>query len=379
MKRLILALLSFCCLLSGCSIFRQKNYVSVTPHQEQSVDSSAESASVSNYSQLEKVFSDLVEDGTEQALLSVANYDQTVLESHLKKVIRDLLTYHPIGAYAVDEINYELGTNAGQSAISVQISYIHDRSEIRQIRHAADMERACVLIKAALDSCDAGIVIRIDSYDELDFTQMVEDYVDAFPEKIIERPEVSVGIYPNNKLDDKIVELKFTYQTSRDKLRSMQTHVKNIFDSAVLYVTGDAEDWQKFAQLYSFLMERYDYQIETSITPAYSLLRHGVGDSKAFAVVYSAMCRLSGLDCQVVSGTREGETWYWNIVKDGERYYHVDLLRCMEQGGFHEQTDGEMSGYVWDYSAFPACTDDPVEETQPEDTTAGTTEQKDAP
>ena len=88
MKRLFMVLLSFCCLLSGCSIFRQKNYVSVTPHQEQSVDSSAESASVSNYSQLEKVFSDLVEDGTEQALLSVANYDQTVLESHLKKVIR---------------------------------------------------------------------------------------------------------------------------------------------------------------------------------------------------------------------------------------------------------------------------------------------------
>ena len=44
-------------------------------------------------------------------------------------------------------------------------------------------------------------------------------------------------------------------------------------------------------------MERYDYRIETSITPAYSLLRHGVGDSRAFAVVYAAMCQQAGLEC----------------------------------------------------------------------------------
>ena len=72
--------------------------------------------------------------------------------------------------------------------------------------------------------------------------------------------------------------------------------MKPVFESAVLYVSGDGAEKQKFSQLYAFLMERFDYKVETSITPAYSLLRHGVGDSRAFATVYAAMCRLAGLE-----------------------------------------------------------------------------------
>ena len=149
----------------------------------------------------------------------------------------------------------------------------------------------------------------------------------------------------------------------------MQTQVRKVFDSAVLYVSGDGEDREKYAQLYSFLMERYDYKIETSITPSYSLLRHGVGDCKTFAVVYAAMCRLSGLECLVVSGTRAGEAWYWNIVRDGQRYFHVDLLRSAQVGKFVELTDGQMEGYVWDYSRFPECSADASEPPQTTETT----------
>ena len=100
-------------------------------------------------------------------------------------------------------------------------------------------------------------------------------------------------------------------------------------------------------------MERFDYPIETSITPAYSLLRHGVGDSRAFAMVYAAMCRSAGLECSIITGTHDGEPWTWNMVQDNGRYYHVDLLRSSGEGAFREFTDGEMSGYVWDYSAYP--------------------------
>ena len=129
--------------------------------------------------------------------------------------------------------------------------------------------------------------------------------------------------------------------------------MRRIFASALLYVNSDASDAQKFAQLYTFLMERFDYKQETSITPSYSLLSHGVGDCEAFATVYAAMCRQAELDCDVVSGTRDGESWHWNIVREGDVYYHVDLLRCSEESGFRCRTDAEMEGYVWDYSAYP--------------------------
>ena len=156
------------------------------------------------------------------------------------------------------------------------------------------------------------------------------------------------------------MELIFSYQTSRDSLRRMQSQVKPVFDAATLYVSGDGEEKQKFSQLYAFLMERFDYKLETSITPAYSLLRHGVGDSRAFATVYAAMCRSAGLECLVVTGARSGEPRSWNIVLDNGQYYHVDLLH--EQGSFWEYTDWQMSSYVWDYSDYPACNGQNAEE-----------------
>ena len=167
----------------------------------------------------------------------------------------------------------------------------------------------------------------------------------------METPQVTEAVCGSG--NGRVIELVFTYQNSRDTLRRMQTQVQPVFDSAVLYVSGDDADRQKYAQLYAFLMERFDYKLETSITPAYSLLRHGVGDSRAFATVYAAMCRGAGLECLVVTGTHAGEPWTWNLVLDNGQYYHVDLLRCSESGGFQTLSNAQMEEYVWDYSMYP--------------------------
>ena len=45
----------------------------------------------------------------------------------------------------------------------------------------------------------------------------------------------------------------------------------------------------------------------------------------------------------------------------------MDLLRSLNSGGMTEYADSAMSGYVWDYSRFPACEE--PEETQPEEPT----------
>ena len=34
----------------------------------------------------------------------------------------------------------------------------------------------------------------------------------------------------------------------------------------------------------------------------------------------------------------------------------MDLLKCSEAGEFQKWADEDMSGYVWDYSAYPQCT-----------------------
>lgn len=368
MKRnILIPALALCLLLTGCG-WMERSYLSVTPHREQRQSSQTDVIAAGNYLELLEALESIIAAGTEVAAINVAEYPEDAVEHGIERAVLYAMKNDPIGSYAVEGILYELGTNSGQPALSLNIAYRHNRSEIQRIRDVVDMEAAEAEIADALEGYDASIVLLVEKYATKDFTQFVHDYADLHPETVMEAPQVTENVYGTGR--DRVVELIFTYQTSRDSLRRMQSQVQPIFDSASLYVTGDGEDHQKFSQLYAFLMERFDYKVETSITPAYSLLRHGVGDSRAFATVYAAMCRSAGLECMTVTGTRAGEPWTWNIVLDDGQYYHVDLLRSSEQGKFREYTDDSMGSYVWDYSDYPECNGENVAEetTEPTET-----------
>lgn len=365
MKRIVLALAVLSLLFSGCSIWNRGKYYSVTPHEEQVVVPEIQDIMADDYAQLCAALENFVEKGVETAVIAMPYYDAERVESDLKTAILHIRKEYPVGAYAVEEIEYEIGTSSGVRAAAVEITYLHDTSEIQRIQQAENMTQAQALIRDSLDSCSADIVIQVEKYEATDLVQFVEDYAMDHPETVMETPRVTVNVYPKKASETKIVELKYTYETSRDTLRSMRAQVQPVFDSAVLYVSGDADNSEKYLQLYSFLVERYDYQIQTSITPAYSLLRHGVGDSEAFATVYAAMCTQAGLDCRVVSGTCEGEAWYWNVIFVDGCFHHLDLVRCMKEGGFRLKNDSAMEGYVWDYARVPVCNAELPEPTDP--------------
>lgn len=362
MKRSVICLgLAVAMAFSGCS-WMGGGYVSVTPHRESSSEVYAGDLTASGYTQLRSILTELTETGAESAVIHVPEYDLDALETDMKSAIRYITEILPIGAYAIDRVAYEIGTSAGQPAISVSITYLHGRSELRQIRDAEDMEEVKAIIRETLSDCDDSVVIDVQKYIELDIVQFVEDYAVQNPNVVMEIPQVAIGFYPEQGIR-RVLELKFTYQTSRDTLRAMQTQVRRVFTSASLYINQNDAEAQKYTQLFNFLMERFEYKIETSITPSYSLLSHGVGDGRTFANVYAAMCRSAGLDCRTVTGTKNGEAWYWNLICQEGRYYHVDLLTSSEAGQLLRYTDEEMNGYVWDYSAYPA-TDMPAAPTE---------------
>lgn len=353
MKRSMVLLGLVCSLvLSGCS-WSAGPYISITPHMEQRQTAQTDVVTASNYLELLEALKRIIAAGTEVSAINVAEYPDDAIQHGMVRAVQYAKANDAIGAYAVDTIQYELGTSSGKPAVSVSITYRHNRSELQRIRNVADMEGAIQQIRGALEEYRPSLVMRVEEYSTIDFTQVVQDYAALQPDIVMEIPQVTEGVFGTGK--SRVVELIFTYQTSRDALRRMQQQVQPVFAAAELYVSGDGEDSQKFAQLFGFLMERFEYKIETSITPSYSLLRHGVGDSRAFATVYASMCRSAGLECMTVTGTRSGEPWTWNIVLDDGQYYHVDLLRSNEQGRFREYTDDALGNYVWDYSSYPQC------------------------
>ena len=132
------------------------------------------------------------------------------------------------------------------------------------------MQKARQMIYDEIANSNSGFVLYVENYQQTDFVQLVNEYAFSYPNEVMKAPKVTANVYPQSG-STRVVELDFQYQKG------------------------------KVALLYSFQMNRHTYDIQTTDTPAYSLLCHGVGDSRAFAMVYAAICRISGLDCQVVS------------------------------------------------------------------------------
>ena len=353
MKKTIAVVLCMCLLLCGCSNLLNGSYSSVVPHKEPGGQTSTPSVSVSNYFQTKMELIAMVMNGTESAVFTTQYPSVEAAEEDMTKAIEEVCRTNPYAVYAVDRIRFESGTSNGQSAIHVVISYLQNRVDVKTIRAVKNVDEANELIIEQLNDCSAGVVFYCESWSDPDYAQIVADYALSHADKVIEEPEVTVNRYPE-KGTKQIVEIKFSYQTSRDSLRAMQSHVAVVFKSAEEFVDITAEKTEQYARLYDFLMNRYtSYELSTSITPAYSLLRHGVGDERAFATVYAAMCRQLGLECEAVIGMRNGEPWTWDAVRIDGVYYHIDLLRSKEEGQFYLFSGMEMQGYVWDYSKYP--------------------------
>ncbi len=356
---LVLWLLVLSVCLCGCDFWMSGEYVSEKPHTGGDVLPVADEAEAKNEQEIQTFLTQMVESGTENSVIYISALTDVQVRSGMDAAIEHVTCVNPIGAYAVSKIQYELGTRTGRSAVAVTVTYSHGRSEILRIAQPGNVESVISYLTQALEECDTALVLRIENIGKPDFEQLVRDYVEQNPDVCMELPQVAVNYYPQEG-DDQVLEILFTYQNNPDDLRQMQERVSTVFASAQLYVSGDAQPREKLSQLYSFLMERYDYTVETSITPSYSLLHYGVGDSKAFALVYATMCKRAGLQCQIVSGTREGTPWHWNLILEDGQYYHLDLLRSNESGQFTMLLPEEMNGYVWDYEAAP------VDQTQSE-------------
>lgn len=349
-KSALLIVICALLVLCGCSSWLNGSYVSVKPHKEQNFQPEQILLTPKNYADLEQILTTMVLNGQQKKTISMEK-----MKDNWQDYVDDAVDYvkntYPMGAYAVQDIVYDIGVSGKKPALAVEITYRRSIAEIGAVQEVNAQEDIADILHDALRAYDLNVALSFEQYEKIDYTQIVRDFALLNPHYVMEVPRVSVMTYPQEG-EARIVELIFHYDTSRTSMRQMQEQVARIFSASEIYVSGEGTEREKYSLMYSFLINRFDYKIQTSITPAYSLLHYGVGDNKAFASVYAAMCRQAGLDCKVISGTRAGKSWHWNlIVLDGE-VYHVDLLRCRERGIFYYKTPQAMTDYVWDYSAY---------------------------
>lgn len=350
MKRIFALLLAAAmCMLTGCQSWQAGDYHSVKPHAGNfSETEPIEMSQVKNYQQIRDALTAMAEDSAASCIMGVDQY-----EGDLQEDVAEAIAYatqkDPVGAYVFTRVSYRFDRIGNKNVLILEPSYRHSRSDIDAVvRYGKAVDQK---LADALDNFAPSLTLWISGYEDTDFAQVVQVYCDENPDKVMEHPTVRVSVYPDSGAS-RIVELNFGYTTSRDAMWNMQGAVETIFSSAEGYVSLATDEYTKASRLCSFLTELFDYTQGETLTPAYSLLCQGIGDSKACADVFAAMCRRAGLWCQRVDGTRNGEPWFWNVVQVEGYYTFVDLMA----GGYDQfRGDDQMAGYDWDRDTVPAC------------------------
>ena len=274
----------------------------------------------------------------------------------------------PVGAYAVEFITTDCNLLVSYYEIRVDITYRHSRTELAAIEYVRGPGGAQRAIEAALDAAVPALVLRISAFDEaFDCQAIVSAYCAANPETVMEEPAVQAAVYPDSG-STRIVELNFTYEHTAEELAAMRSAVSSALTSAANYVRYRDDPAGKAELLFSYLAERFDYEVIESSTPVYALLCEGIANSRTFSQIWQILCDRVGIECQTVSGYFDGESYAWNILCIDGQYRHVDLMRNALEDTQHLSyyTDDEMTRYSWDREAYPVCENTaPVQEPDP--------------
>ena len=139
MKRIAAILLAVCLLLSGCSTWMEGSYVSVTPYMSPDDSEGQDIHWIGDKEQLQEAIRYMVSQGVGEDVFFVRNYLESALNSDMLLVRYGIMNSDPLGAYAVEDIQFETGINGSRFTLSVKIDYSRQRSEILRMKTVQNM------------------------------------------------------------------------------------------------------------------------------------------------------------------------------------------------------------------------------------------------
>ena len=106
--KLLTLVLTLSVLLSGCG-WMNGGFVSVEPHQVPRQSGHTDTVTASNYREFLAALKQIIASGTEVAAIHVEEYPAKNLEAGVARAVRSAMLNDPIGAYAVEDIDYAGG------------------------------------------------------------------------------------------------------------------------------------------------------------------------------------------------------------------------------------------------------------------------------
>lgn len=351
-KQLIALAAAGSLLLTGCSSMLEREFVTVTPHNSApTTDGDSSTLRADSYQELVNALIYLVAQGQKTGTIRLYT-DWEDVEKHMDTACVEVVSEDPLGAYAVNHIEFQLTPLVTYSEARVTIDFRRTPKQISSIIPVTGTAATRATLKGALKDFRSECVLRIGYFqqDEAYIESLVRQAFHDIPLCALDYPDVEISIYPAQGLQ-RIVELVFTYHLSPEELRSRKSVVKQELVQlarSVPYSSGPP-----YVRVIAHtLMKHTAYDPEGGST-AWHALTEDRADSQGLALTFAALCEELRVPCKVVEGHLNDEPHFWNVVSTGEGWRHMDLSFSPDALTLDEEAI--TLGYRWTDPSLPKC------------------------
>ena len=349
-----------CCavfaVLSGCSSIFDREYVSVSDHVDEYVEPEriSQTVAVKNYAAMRNAVLGMVEGGVDHFMFTTENYSGNAKED-ISRACLEVTRETPIGSYAVEYMTHYCAQILTYYRIEVFVTFKHTPEEIASVTRVSGSRDLIDRVIGDVVEYRPGAAysfVGIDM-DENSIRDAITEEYRRSPVMITDLPSVTCSIYPNEESVQKIIEIKYNYSETVESLLLHRSAILSKAGSLLYELPQVSSPLDVFDALSSNC--RCDPACGSSVYDAIVL---GEADCEGAAMAFKLLCDLTNIDCTVVEGRRDGEPYFWNIVKIGEEYYHTDTAECLVSGAhdYFLLRDSDLWGrYLWDTGKYMPC------------------------
>lgn len=353
-KRLFALALIFCLLpaLSGCAAMLNREYSFSTPHTEYPISDKSAVLQAENYQGLVNAILYFVTEHKDTGIVHLTYaQDEARVDSDLAAACREICGEDPLGAYAVEDIQYTSQRMTAYYEVTVSITYAHSVEEVSAIVPVAGSSAIRQTVSAAMTAFADKCVFRVSYFtgDVLSLRQLVrQTWLDT--PLALAGPKANITLYPNSGTS-RIVEIALIWPQDAAALAEQSLRLEQ--RALELLEQADLSPENLTPELLlGILKDAAVYDPEGEST-AYAVLVDGNGNALGFAQALRLLYQLTDLEATVVEGSLDGEKQFWLIVNTPDGYRHLDPT--LSQPIYATDNDFTEAGYTWDINRYPAC------------------------
>ena len=347
-------------LLSGCGSIFEREYVVVDDYVPALSGglTTANKITVASFDELRSTLLNMVYEGKEAGSIVFDSAYEGDLAQDMASACWQVRTQDAFCAYRVENIAYELSKIVTFSEAYVTVSYSDaalDTEEIVRMQFSTGIDD---LLRQAMSAGETQLVVLVAQslYSQEDMANEVAEVYRRQPSLAPWEPAVSVYMFSGTGAQ-RLYEIDLDYGATAEELARFRQQLREVSPFAELDAENMPEGLRALAAC-AYLKDNCRYAASAGKNGISAALLEGEANSEGMALAYVELCRLLGLDCQVIYGQRDWEDYCWNLVRIDGAFYHVDVPACAEKGmesGFLLTDEAAWNEYRWNVAAYPRC------------------------